>query len=240
MPSKKKKIKKVKPEKKVKPIEKPPRKEPKEGKKAAKAKSTAVVPAAAPAAEVVEDVMLGYYISSCVGIQHYRFNGARYNKEPLLLRREPHNPYDRNAIGVYTTSWQQVGHVVAKTGDVAVLARVADDPVMRGKVRMLGQVEGRANQIYKFPLRISFFGPPSFAARVHSLLGRGGLTLIEPKRRVVLATAVRSHGGAALAAGSGAPPPAAVEDDDDEVECVGEKSWAERDAELRAQAIVLE
>ena len=58
-----------------------------------------------------------------------RGNGVRYNKEPLLLRRQPDNPYDRNAIGVFTTAWRQVGHVVARTGDVAVLARVADDSV---------------------------------------------------------------------------------------------------------------
>ena len=133
---------------------------------------------------------------------------------------------------------------------------------MRGKVRMLGQVEGRASQIYKFPLRISFYGAPAFAPRVQSLLSAGGLRLVEPKRRGRGAgagrggggrggggSAGRSGGGGSGGGGGGsgggtsaAGPAMAAEvaDDDDEIECVGEKTWEERDRELRSQAIVLE
>ena len=35
------------------------------------------------AAHAEGDVLLGHFVSRCVGIQHYRNNGVRYNKEPL-------------------------------------------------------------------------------------------------------------------------------------------------------------
>ena len=55
------------------------------------------------------DVLLGHFISKCVGIQHYRGNGVRYNKEPLQLRRDPNNPYDCNAVAVHTVAGKMVG-----------------------------------------------------------------------------------------------------------------------------------
>ena len=42
---------------------------------------------AAPAAG---DVLLGHFVSRCVGIQHYRNNGVRYNKEPLQPQPYPY------------------------------------------------------------------------------------------------------------------------------------------------------
>jgi len=127
-------------------------------KSKAKAKEAVVVDLLADDED--EEVLLGHVISRCVGIQHYSNNGYRRNKEPLHLRREPTNRYDPNAIAVYTVpgglgGGQKVGHVEAKTGDVAALTRVADG--LR-HIKLVGQVESGAGQMYKFPMRVSFFG----------------------------------------------------------------------------------
>jgi len=93
-----------------------------------------------------EVVLLGHIISHCVGIQHYRNNGHRYNKEPLILRREPNNPYDANAVGAYATvggKLRQVGHVPRHVA--LSLAYVADDRAMG--IRMIGSIEGGAGQV---------------------------------------------------------------------------------------------
>ena len=204
------------------------------------------------------DVLLGHVISRCVGIQHYYGNGDRYNKEPLHLRRQPNNRYDPNAIAVYTVQGaRQVGHVEAKTGDVAAITRVADGLV---GIKLIGQVESGAGQIYKFPLRVSFFGRPSQREAVRRLLGYQ-LHLHEPpkprasgKARKKSSSAAAKRGSGAVTArsgGSGAASSTGIGaasnrgtqddgDDDDDVEMVGERSWAERDAELRKHAIVLD
>ena len=105
----------------------PPRKKskPATSKPTAAAKKATSKPTAAAkkAAHAPEVVLLGHVISRCVGIQHYHGNGMRYNKEPLQLKRQPNNRYDPNAIGVYTVNGKQVGHVEAKTGDVAAITQ---------------------------------------------------------------------------------------------------------------------
>ena len=45
---------------------------------------------------------------------------------------------------------------------------------------------------------------------------------------------------AAVAAAAAHAAASSAIDDDDEIECVGEKTWAERDKELRAQAVLLD
>jgi hypothetical protein len=207
-----------------------------------------------------DDVLLGHFISKCVGIQHYRANGVRYNKEPLHLRRDPHNRYDANAVSVRTLAGDQVGHM--QRLDALAVARVADDEGTR--IRMVAQVETRANQMYTFPMRVSFFGPAIAAGTVARHLayqamsanhfGRaamgGGIRLIEPKRgRGGARSSSRGRGRgrarAAAAHSSGGAPleheqPMAQDDDEEEVEFAGERSWEERDAELRKHAILLE
>ena len=209
-----------------------------------------------PAADAGE-VLLGHIISRCVGIQHYRGNGMRYSKEPFRLRREPHNPYDKNAVAVLSLpALQKVGHV--QRIDALAIARVADDRSMQ--VKMVGQVESGAAQIYKFPLRISFFGMPEHAVRVTQLLRAGGVYLEQPKERKSksgnVARANAASASASTSSGSGsaasksksgpgagksaAPAPAADTGSDDEVEFSHEKTWVERNAELLKQAVVLE
>ena len=200
-------------------VEEQPRKKSKSGKSSAAhpvpapktgstAASSSKAAATSAAANLNDVVLLGHVITRCVGIQHYRNNGLRHNKEPLHLKRQPNNRYDPRAIGVYTVGGQQVGHVEAKTGDVAAITRVADQLRLKmlGQVRFLlipsdsfrffsnlsvadelrlelpaSQVESGAGQTYKFPLRVSFFGnPKSDRPRVVAALGHQ-LSLREPK-----------------------------------------------------------
>ena len=167
-----------------------------------------------------------------------------FYREPLHLRREPNNPYDRNAIAVHTVpgsagGGKRVGHVEAKTGDVAAITRVADGL----RVKLVGQVEKGASQVYKFPLRVSFFGAPSDRERIRQLLGYQ-LQLIEPKRAPgkQRAGAKKSSGSAAGSSAGGVEGAAGRADEagEDDVEVTGETSWEERDTELRKHAIELE
>ena len=56
--------------------------------------------------------------SKVVGIQHYR--GTVTNGENVILRREPQNVYDRNAVQVLNIKNLQVGHINRQ--DAALLA----------------------------------------------------------------------------------------------------------------------
>ena len=193
------------------------------------------------------EVLLGHLVTSCVGIHHYSGNGLRYNREPLRLKREPNNPYDRNAIAVHElTHMQKVGHVPRV--DAIALARVADGL----NTLMVGEVERGAGQTYKFPMRISFFGPEGTEPAISRILQMAGLALTEPKRRGrappksggrSAAPPGRGVSGAVGGASSSQRPAASSavnEEGDDEIEFTGEKTWEERDAELRAQAVVLD
>jgi hypothetical protein len=199
--------------------------------------------------------LLGHFISRCVGIQWYSGNGVRYNKEILRLKRDPHNRYDPKAVAVWTGDGKrQVGHVQASaSNDARAVSAVADDASLKGRIRMLGQVESGAGQTYKFPLRISFVGTAGARDRVAALLQRhNGIHLVAPKQRMEkkkkkkkkLASGGGASGGASSSkSGEEAPAAAAAapaDDSDDEVEFTGERTWAQRDAELRAQAVVLE
>ena len=87
--------------------------------------------------------------------------------QALRLKREPHNPYDRNAVAVHNVgTGAKVGHV--QRIDALAIAAVADDAAM--SVRMIGSVESGAHQTFKFPLRISFFGPAAWRPQVAHLL----------------------------------------------------------------------
>ena len=84
-------------------------------KRAEKAVAGTSTTAASTAAASSEDpdaiVLLGYYDSRCVGVNHYRNNGMRHDREMLLLLRDSGNRYDRNAITVCNQNWKQVGNV---------------------------------------------------------------------------------------------------------------------------------
>ena len=59
-----------------------------------------------------------------VGIRYY--NGEAHAGEYVTLVREPHNPYDRNAIRVDNMAGEKVGHI--KGTQAAILAPFLDQP----------------------------------------------------------------------------------------------------------------
>ena len=113
----------------------------------------------------ITEVLLGYFLTDCVGIQHYRHqpngtDGFRFHGEMLVLRRDPRNAFDRNAVAVHampegakgsfkgvdrggsTNRQRMVGHVPRDTA--SMLARVADDRQLA--IRMIGQVRSGTDQ----------------------------------------------------------------------------------------------
>lgn len=85
-----------------------------------------------------------------VGVQYYR--GIATAGETILVRREPSNPFDRNAIRVDNVNGTQVGHVPRRVA--AKLAPYMDQRL----VHCEGSLSGAMNQ-YDAPLSIRIFGP---------------------------------------------------------------------------------
>ena len=68
------------------------------------------------------NICFGSFKANVVGVRYYQ---GRVNKnEMVALRREPNNPYDRNAIRVDNVFGVQVGHI--KREQAAVLSKLID------------------------------------------------------------------------------------------------------------------
>ena len=77
--------------------------------------------------ELDHEVCFGSYRADIVGIRYYR--GTVNNDEMVSLIREPHNPYDRNAVRVDNVCGIQVGHI--KRELARALADVMDNRLTR-------------------------------------------------------------------------------------------------------------
>lgn len=77
--------------------------------------------------ELDHEVSFGGYRGDIVGIRYYR--GTVNNYEMVSLTREPHNPYDRNAVRVDNVYGIQVGHI--KRELARALADVMDNRLVR-------------------------------------------------------------------------------------------------------------
>lgn len=73
------------------------------------------------------EVCFGFMRGNVVGIRYYR--GRVNNNEMVSLRREPQNPYDRNAVRVDNVYGVQVGHI--KRELARALADVVDMKLAR-------------------------------------------------------------------------------------------------------------
>lgn len=58
-----------------------------------------------------------------VGVQHY--GGVVSDREGIVLRRQPENPYDRNAVQVLNVRNEQIGHLPREVA--AALAPIMDE-----------------------------------------------------------------------------------------------------------------
>jgi len=86
-----------------------------------------------------------------VGIRYY--NGVAHPGEFVILVREPHNPYDRNAIRVDNMHGEKVGHIKATSA-----TKLA--PIMDRAERLLVRIEGtipRKGSAYNLPLLLEFY-----------------------------------------------------------------------------------
>lgn len=101
-----------------------------------------------------EDVGKEFYGSlddKIVGVRYY--NGVATVGEYVILRREPSNPYDSNAIRVDNVFGNQIGHIPRNLA--AKLAPYID----RGEVELEGILSGAIGH-FDCPIRISFYGTP--------------------------------------------------------------------------------
>mmetsp|Transcript_46753 Transcript_46753/g.111191 ORF Transcript_46753/g.111191 Transcript_46753/m.111191 type:complete len:958 (+) Transcript_46753:80-2953(+) len=95
-----------------------------------------------------------------VGRQHY--NGIVSDKENVVLRRQPTNPYDGNAIQVLNIREQQIGHLPRELS--AVLAPVMDNFLAAARqqngeeLRFEGHIPRGASNTFSMPMKLQVFG----------------------------------------------------------------------------------
>ncbi|KAF2673342.1 hypothetical protein BT63DRAFT_437066 [Microthyrium microscopicum] len=105
------------------------------------------------------DCLYGALESKIVGVRFY--NGYVTSNEHVLVRREPNNPYDSNAIQILNVQNQQIGHI-PKT----IAAKLA--PFMDQNTLRIEAITRGPKGDYDCPLLLQFFGSsdPSIRARV--------------------------------------------------------------------------
>ena len=94
-------------------------------------------------------VLYGTLLNKIVGIQYY--NGYATIGEHVMVRREPANPYDRNAIRVDNVRREQIGHIPRKVA--AKLAPYIDS----GDLVVSGVLIGNRDT-YDCPIAIYLYG----------------------------------------------------------------------------------
>jgi len=85
-----------------------------------------------------------------VGVQYYR--GFACEGEVILIRREPGNPYDANAIRIDNVNREQIGHIPRRMA--AKLSKYIDDRSLHCE----GKLAGAMGQ-FDCPLTIRMYGP---------------------------------------------------------------------------------
>ncbi|KAJ3328022.1 hypothetical protein HDU76_010727 [Blyttiomyces sp. JEL0837] len=118
--------------------------------------------------EAPEEIELGRRYEKVVGIQYYR--GLTGVNENVMIERDPHNPYDRNAIKVSNLGRQQVGHIPRATA--LVLAPLIDG----NRLRVEGVVTGPRGQ-YDLPLMLCFYTTVANRALVLAHFERHGFDM---------------------------------------------------------------
>ena len=93
--------------------------------------------------------LYGFLETKVVGIQYY--NGYATNGEHVLVRREPANPYDSNALRVDNVQREQIGHI--PRGHAAKLASYLDS----GPLAVSG-VLGGPKGVYDCPIVLGLYG----------------------------------------------------------------------------------
>eukprot|EP00927_Polykrikos_kofoidii_P040089 TRINITY_DN34327_c0_g2_i1.p1 TRINITY_DN34327_c0_g2~~TRINITY_DN34327_c0_g2_i1.p1 ORF type:complete len:1077 (+),score=209.48 TRINITY_DN34327_c0_g2_i1:61-3291(+) len=136
--------------------------------------------------------------SKIVGVQHY--GGVVCDRENVVLRRQPENPYDRNAIQVLNIRNEQIGHLPREFA--AALAPMMDAAQVNAddgeELRFEGHVPKGAQNVFSKPLRISIFGydfAGRLAPKISSLGDRLRSTYCAAARGGVEVTTSPNHRG---------------------------------------------
>lgn len=85
-----------------------------------------------------------------VGVQYYR--GMASEGEVILIRREPANPYDANAIRIDNVNKTQIGHIPRRVA--AKLSKYIDDRSLHCEGKLAGSVGH-----FDCPLTVRLYGP---------------------------------------------------------------------------------
>lgn len=121
------------------------------------------VPAAEPAAleDVAEERWFLALGSKIVGVQHY--DGVVSDRESVILRRQPANIYDPNAIQVLNIRGEQIGHVPREMASLLapVMDRFDDGT---GQLRVEGHIPRGSGNMYSIPVRLQIFGQANDAS----------------------------------------------------------------------------
>ncbi|XP_048844341.1 helicase-like transcription factor isoform X3 [Brienomyrus brachyistius] len=115
------------------------------------------------------NVLFGSIKGSVVGLRYY--TGVVNKGEMISLVREPHNPYDRNAVMVANVYGNQVGHIRRQLA--APLAEIMDNKL----ARVEGVVPFRANNAFTMPVHLLFWGKDENRAAVVNELASHGFKL---------------------------------------------------------------
>ena len=121
-------------------------------------------------------VLYGATKNKIVGCRYY--HGYATIGEMVMIRREPQNQYDRNAIQVLNVQGVQIGHIPKQMA--AKLAKYMD----QRKLLVEGQIAGEKGY-YECPLMLSFYGSndPDEQAALVAEMTADKLDLKELKKR---------------------------------------------------------
>uniref|UniRef100_A0A3P9I8H9 Helicase-like transcription factor n=1 Tax=Oryzias latipes TaxID=8090 RepID=A0A3P9I8H9_ORYLA len=114
-------------------------------------------------------VLFGHLRGSVVGLRYY--TGVVNRGEMVGLVREPHNPYDCNAVMVANVYGNQVGHI--KRELAAAMAHVMDNNL----AKVEGVVPNGKNNSFTMPVILSFWGKEENKNAVLENMERRGFKL---------------------------------------------------------------
>ena len=100
--------------------------------------------------------LYGTLQTKIVGVRFY--HGYATIGEHVLIRREPSNQYDRNAIRIDNVQREQIGHIPRQVA--AKLARYLDN----GSLVLSGTISGRKGE-FDCPIAVELYGPSEAGAK---------------------------------------------------------------------------
>ncbi|XP_054652675.1 helicase-like transcription factor isoform X2 [Dunckerocampus dactyliophorus] len=131
--------------------------------------SQAIRAAASEEPDADGNVLFGQIQGTVVGLKYY--SGVVNQGEMVGLVREPHNPYDRNAVMVANIYGSQVGHI--KRELAAAMANIMDNKL----AKVEGVVHSGSKNRFSMPVMLSFWGKEENKSGVTQCLARHGYKL---------------------------------------------------------------